>query len=162
MVVHHDTLLAPTRPNRDTNSLQHVRASQNGQTRTLLLSTPPLMPHARTTNLDPHVPKPEPGLGLHPPLHLLPPHTRATRGRTHSCVPPRETHHLQRGSGIPDPDAAAQDPGSPPQHRPHHIRLRAHETRTASHNHHQRTSSSSPTPQASLPSHPSQEEAPCN
>ena len=70
--------------------------------------TPPLVPHTGAPNANPHVPKPKPGHGLHPPLHLLLPHT--TRRRTHSCVPLRETHHLQRGRGIRHPHRAAHDP----------------------------------------------------
>ena len=60
-----------------------------GQTKTPLPWTPPLMPHARTTNAKTHMSTPEPGHGLHPPLHPVLPHTRTTRGGTHSRITAR-------------------------------------------------------------------------
>ena len=88
MPIHHNAHLAPPRSRRNCNPLQHARTGQIWQARAPLLSTPPLVLHARTPNKNPHMPKPEPGHSLHPPLHPLLPHTRTTRTGTHSRVPP--------------------------------------------------------------------------
>ena len=71
MAIHHNTHPTPLRPHRDRNPLQHAPTGQNEQTQKPLLSTPPLVPHARTPDKNLHVPEPEPGHGLHPLLHLL-------------------------------------------------------------------------------------------
>ena len=100
MALHHYTHLAPPRPGRGRHPLQHVRTRQNGQARAPLSSAPPLLPHTGAPNTNPHMPRPKPSHSLHPPLHLLLPHTRTAGTRTHSHVPPSETHHLQRNTGV--------------------------------------------------------------
>ena len=127
LAVHHDTHLAPPRPKQDHNPLQRVRARQSGQTRTPLLPTPPLVPHAGAQNANPHMQKSEPRYCLHTPLHLLLPHVKITRSRTDSCIPPRETNHLESDRGIRHPHHAACGPIGPPHQRPRHIRLSGQE-----------------------------------
>ena len=51
-------------------------------------------PEHRTQTLTCHDLKPR--HSLHPPLHLLLPHTRTAGAGTHSPVPPSKAHHLQR------------------------------------------------------------------
>ena len=123
MALHHYTHLSLPRPGRGRHPLQHVRTRQHGQS----LSAPPLLPHTGAPNTNPHMPRPKPRHSLHPPLHLLLPHTRTAGTGTHSHVPPSETHHLQRNRGVRHPPPAAHNPSSPPHHGPRHIRLPAHE-----------------------------------
>ena len=118
MVIHHDTHLAPPEPQRNLHPLQPVRTGQNKQTRTPLPSTPPLLPHTGTTAADPHMPPPEPGDSLRPPLHILLPHTGTKRDGTHRRLPSRTANHLQRNRGLRHPDHTAHDPNDPPHHRP--------------------------------------------
>ena len=127
VAIYDNTHLAPPRPCRNRNLLQHARTRQNRQACTPLLSAPPLLPHTRTPNTNPHMPRPKPGHGLHPPLHLLLSQARTTRARTHSHAPPREAHHLQGNRGVRHPHPAAQNPVGPRHHGPRHIRLPAHE-----------------------------------
>ena len=85
------------------------------------------MPHSRTTNVNPHMPNPEPRDGQHPPRHLLLPHAKTTRRGTHSRIPPCDTYHLQSDRDIHHSNPRIHDPGSPPHHRPHHMPVPAHE-----------------------------------
>ena len=118
MALHHYAHLAPPRPGRGRHPLQHVRTRQNGQPRAPLLSAPTLLSHTGAPNTNPHMPRPRPRHNLHPPLHLLPPHTRTTGTGTHSHAPPSETHHLQRNRGVRHPCPAAHSPGGAPHHGP--------------------------------------------
>ena len=121
MALHHNAHLAPPPSRRNCNSLQHARTRQNEQARAPLSSPPPLVPHTRPPNTNSHMLRPEPGHSLHPPLHRLLPHTRATRTGTNSNVPPRETHHLERNRAVRHPHPAAQKPQWPtsPQSSPY-------------------------------------------
>ena len=159
MAIHHNAHLAPPRPRRNRNLLQHALTSENKQARAPLLSTPQLLRHTRTPDTNPHMPRTEPGHGLHPPLHLLLPQTRITRTRTHSHVPPRETHHLQGNRGVRQPHPTAQIPGGPSHHRPRHIRLAADEPMPRPTG---ITGGPSLLCRASPPSRPSPGGAPCN
>ena len=127
MAVHHNAHLAPPRPGRGRHLLRHVRTGQNGQARAPLLSAPPLQPHTGALNTNPHMPRPKRGHSLHPPLHLLLPHTRTAGTGTHSHVPRSETHHFQMNRGVHHPHPANHNPGDPPHHGPRQIRLPVHE-----------------------------------
>ena len=128
MALHHNAHLAPPRPSRGHHLLQHVRTRQNGQARAPLLSAPPLLPHTGAPNTNPHMPRPKPGHSLHPPLHLLPPHTRTAGTGTHSHVPESETHHLQRKRGVRHPHPATHNPGGPPHFKDIPLEPEAHQT----------------------------------
>ena len=113
MALHHYTHLAPPRPGRGRHLLQHVRTRQKRQPRAPLYSAPPLLPHTGAPNTNPHMPRPKPRHSLHPPLHLLLPHTRTAGTGTHSHVSASETHHLQRKRSVRHPPSCSPQPQWP-------------------------------------------------
>ena len=125
-VIYQDTYLAPLEPHRHRHPLQPVRTGQNGQTRTPLPSTQPLVPHTRTTDTDANLPAPEAENSLCPPLHILLPQTGTIREGTHCHLSVRTADHLQRDTGLYHPHRTPQDPSGPPHHVPCRIGVPAH------------------------------------